>query len=573
MSTEDVKARFETALGQLAQPGSPFELGDASYGGVNYRVYKNAPTSLRELLAPGRAHGDNTFLVFEGERWSFNDFFRQADAIGHQLVHNYGVKKGDRIAIAMRNYPEWMTAFVAITSIGAIAVPLNSWGQAQELEYGFRDAGARIVFCDQQRLAQIAPSLQELKVRAIVARAVDVARSEWVETLESMIAGAEGQPMPESDSCGEDPVLIMYTSGTTGNPKGAVSSHRNLAQAVVNFECTGYAYAMSSPEAIGHMMSLGHPPAALLCLPLFHVSGCHSIFLLSLRAGRKIVMMYKWDIKKALELIEQERVTTLSAVPSMAYELLLSEEFDKHDTSSLSGYGCGGTACPTHLPGLIYQKAPKSFPGTGYGMTETNGTTASSSGDLFKHKPHSTGIIAPIVEVDIRDDAGRSLPLNTSGEIFVKSPTVVQGYWNKPEATTESFVDGWLRTGDIGYVDDEGYVFIVDRAKDMIIRGGENIYSAEIETALQQHPGVHEVAAFGVPHEVLGEELCVAIIPMKGHTLTEQEIADFMRARVAHYKVPAHIEIRSEPFPRNATGKVLKKALRDALATRIGRIA
>ncbi len=571
MSTDDVKTRFETALGQLAQPGSPFELGDTQINGIDYRVYKNAPNSLHELLAPGRAHGDNTFLVYEGERWTFNDFFRQADAIGHQLVHHYGVKKGDRIAIAMRNYPEWMTAFIAITAVGAVAVPLNSWGQAAELEYGFTDAGARIVFCDQQRLEHIVDRLPALDVKAVVVRSVEPPRNACVETLEALIAGAEGKPMPQVECGGEDPVLIMYTSGTTGNPKGAVSSHRNLAQAVINFECTGYAYAMSSPEAMGHMMSLGIAPSALLCLPLFHVSGCHSIFLLSLRAGRKVVMMYKWDITKALELIQEERITTMSAVPSMAYEMLLSEEFDKYDTSSLSGYGCGGTACPTHLPALIYQKAPKSFPGTGYGMTETNGTTASSSGDLFKHKPHATGIIAPIVQVEIRDENGTVLPNNVSGEIFVKSPTIVQGYWNKPEASAETFQNGWLRTGDIGYVDDEGYVFIVDRAKDMIIRGGENIYSAEIENALQEHPGVHEVAAFGVPHEILGEELAVAIIPMRGHTLSEQDIKQFMAGRVAHYKVPTHVEIRTEAFPRNATGKVLKKALREAMVTQLGR--
>ncbi len=560
----DIVAKLATSTEQLTQPGMPFEIEERDIGGVSYRLYKQAPATAKELLDAGRSHGDRTFLVFEGEEWSFDDFYRQVDAIGHQLVNRYGVAKGQRIAIAMRNYPEWMAAYVAIVSLGAIVVPLNSWGQKQELEYGLRDSGAGIVFCDEQRYAHIADDLATMDVRAVVARAgAELQFGANAESYEAFIADGLGQALPAFDCDPEDPVMIMYTSGTTGNPKGALSCHRNLVQAIINFEFHAMSSAMANPETIEKMFASGFEPASLLAVPLFHVSGCYAMFLLSLRGGRKIVMMYKWDAGRALQMIEEHRITTLSAVPSMVIDVLEHPNFDKTDTSSLIALGAGGAACPPKFTKLVYEKVVSPYPGSGYGMTETNAACSSCTGEAFRYKPNRAGTVSPIVDVITTDEDGNELPRGETGEIWVKSPAVIREYWNKPEANASTFRDGWLATGDIGYVDGENFLFLVDRAKDMVIRGGENIYPVEIEACIHDHPAVHEVTAFGVPHDTLGEELAVAITTKPGQTLSADDIRSFVRERLAGFKVPSHVWLCEQPLPRNATGKILKKQVRE----------
>jgi long-chain acyl-CoA synthetase len=557
----DILTRLQQASDLLLQSDGSHRITTALIDGVELRVYANAPSSLREAMNAGRVHGDKTFIVYEGERWSFDRFFAEADKIGALMASRYGIVKGDRVAIAMRNYPEWMIAFMAIVSIGAIVVPLNSWGQADELKYGLTDAGAKLVFCDQQRLTYIGAALSDLNIEAVVVRP-EGDNNGIAQTWEELLRNAGDATLPTVAIGPEDLAMIMYTSGTTGKPKGAASTNRAICQALYNFEFHAYSSAMANPDRIGKMMEAGFEPATLLVVPLFHVSGCFAVFLLNLRGGRKTSIMYKWDVEQALQVIEQERITTFTGVPAMSLALLESPAFDAADTRSLSVLGFGGAACPPHLPDLVFHKLPDCYPGTGYGMTETCATGASCTGDAFREMKGTAGSVSPIVDIKTVDENGRDLAQGESGEIYVRSPTNVREYWNLPEATAESFRDGWLATGDVGYVDANNFLYVVDRIKDMVIRGGENIYPVEIEGCMIEHPAVVEVTAYGVPHDSWGEELAVTVYCTGD--VEADELKSWVGQRLAGFKVPAYISFQSEPLPKNATGKVLKKQVRQA---------
>ena len=565
-----LKQAFDRALAQLTGPGAPFETVREAYHGVSYNVIKTAPATLLDVWAQAATHGDKEFLVYEGERWSHARLLQLAASMGHQLVHEYGIAKGDRVAIAMRNYPEWMAAYIAITSIGAIAVTLNSWGQARELEFALTDAETPVVICDQQRLDLIADRLPGLGVRAIVARPSGDELPENAVSLDDFIAGHEAAAMPAVEIAPEDYAMMMYTSGTTGNPKGALSTHRAVCQAVANMEVSAAALAMINPETMQAMMSTGYEPTQMLAVPLFHVSGCHAVFLTAFKAGRRVVMMYKWDVKRALELIESEHVSFLSAAPSMLLQLLESPLLDKTDVSSLFALGGGGSATPPVLSRLLRQKFPKGYPGTGWGLTETNSLGAAFTGKPFLEKPRSAGFRHPGVEIEVRDEQGRVLPPGEAGELWIKTPALIAQYWKRPDANAEEFRDGWFKSGDVGYFDEEGYLFLSDRAKDMIIRGGENIYPAEIEAVIFDHPTVEEVAVFGVEDTKLGERVAAAVVPKAGESPSAEDIQAYAAEQLARFKVPEHIWLLDKPLPRNATGKVLKKDLKAEYARRGG---
>jgi long-chain acyl-CoA synthetase len=564
----DIVTRLREAGEQLLQVGGPHELNTVMIDGVSMPVYASAPQTLREALDAGRAHGDKTFVVYEGESWTFSQFFAQADRMGHLLVSQFGIGKGDRVAIAMRNYPEWMAAYTAIISVGAIVVPLNSWGQADELEYGLTDAGAKLVFCDQQRLDYIAPRLPGLGITAIAVRIDEATLPPQVQEWNALLQQVGDVSMPAAEIAADDIAMIMYTSGTTGKPKGAVSTNRAICQALYNFEFHAFSSAMANPESIAKMMAAGHDPSTLLVVPLFHVSGCFAVFMLNLRGGRKTAIMYKWDANKALALIESEQITTFTGVPAMTLALLEAEAFDHTDTSSLFALGLGGAATPPHLVTMIAEKLPDSYPGTGYGMTETCATGASCTGKAFHALPGTAGSISPIVEIKTVAEDGSDLPRGQSGEIYLRSPTNVREYWNLPQASAESFKNGWLATGDVGYVDENNFLFIVDRIKDMVIRGGENIYPVEVESCMIEHPAVLEVTAYGVPHDSWGEELAATVFTES--TVTEEEIRAWVAERLAGYKVPSYLTFTAQPLAKNATGKILKKQIRQAFLDRAG---
>jgi len=550
----DLKQEFDGAMAQLIAPGAPYEVVE---GDDSLRCYRNAPVTLHEALAAGRAHGDKEFLIYEGERRSYAQLFAEADAIAAGL-QAAGINQGDRVAIAMRNYPEWMASFIAIVSIGAVVVPLNSWGQPADIAFTIEDAQARLAFLDQQRYDGVSEHLAERGIAAVIGRPDDSADPKG---LPHFVAGHENAAPVVPDIAQDDVALMMYTSGTSGKPKGAVTSNRAICQAIYNMECCAIAAAMTNGETIAAMLERGFEPTSLLAVPLFHVSGCHAQFLANLRGGRRIVMMYKWDVDKALAYVEQERITTIAAAPAMVLDLLESPDFESTDTSSLFSLGIGGAATPPLVGKLLAEKMPENFSGTGWGMTETNAQGSSLTGKAFRLKPGSSGFPHPIVDFRICDEAGEPLPEGETGEIWVRSVTNIQQYWARPEANATDFRDGWFKTGDVGYIDAEGFLFLADRAKDMIIRGGENIYPVEIENVLIDHDAVKEVAAIGVPHERLGEEVAV-VVHLSGE-LSEDDIVAHCRKHLAAFKVPSHVLIRPEPLPRNATNKILKPVIRD----------
>ena len=554
----EIQQEFASAMAQLTGPGAPYELaGDADSG----LYYAQAPANLVEALSVARQHGDREFLIYQNERRSFNDLMNEADALAAAL-QAHGIVKGDRVALAMRNYPEWMAAFIAVTTIGAVIVPVNSWGQPADIAYTVEDAGARVAICDQQRYNGVAQLFKEKGIETLIARPEN---KDDPRGLAAFVANFHGKtPQPVAID-GDDLALIMYTSGTSGKPKGAASTHGAICQALYNMECAAIAAAMTNGELIGAMLERGFEPTSLLAVPLFHVSGCHAQFLANLRGGRRIVMMYKWDVDQALHYIEQERVTTIAAAPAMLLDLLEAPGFDQVDTSSLFSLGIGGAATPPRVKKLLGDKLPQNFSGTGWGMTETNAQGASLTGRAFFAKAGCSGFPHPIVDIRICDEEGEAIPEGASGEIWVRSCANIREYWNRPEANAEEFRDGWLKTGDIGYLDDEGFLFLADRAKDMIIRGGENIYPIEIENELLEHEAVKEVAAIGLPHERLGEEVAVVVHLHPGASLDEQGLVDFCRSRLASYKVPSHVFFSESALPRNATNKILKRELKAGL--------
>ncbi len=558
----DLEQEFEAVVAQLTAPGAPWEVLRDDRG---VAFYKQAPANLVEALAVAREHGDREFLVYEGERRSFSQLMEEADEIAAAL-QAHGILPGDRVGLAMRNYPEWMAVFIAVVTIGAVIVPVNSWGQPADICHALGDAGVRLAFLDQARYDGISNWLADNKVTGVIARpdSADDPRS-----LAAFVAAFQGKSPAAVAIDGADLALIMYTSGTSGKPKGAASTHRAVCQALYNFEFAAAAAAMCNMDRIGAMLERGYESTSLLAVPLFHVSGCHAQFLANLRGGRRIVMMYKWDVGKALEYIEQERITSIAAAPSMVLDILESQAFDEADTSSLFSIGIGGAATPPRVSALIEQKMPANFSGTGWGMTETNAQGASLTGKAFSAKPGSAGLPHPIVDIRICDEEGSDLAAGEAGEICVRSPSNIREYWHRPEANAADFRDGWLRTGDIGYLDADGYLYLADRAKDMIIRGGENIYPAEIENQLLAVPEVREVAVLGLPHERWGEEVAVVVNLHAGQVLTEAQLLDFARQKLASYKVPTRVFFTDQPLPRNATNKVLKAELKTGLLAQL----
>ena len=554
---------WDEAVAQATKPGGMFELAETEVDGQSVRVFKNAPPSLRHLFAVARARGEATFLVYEDERWSFADVMAKVDALGAALVHTYGVAPGDRVAIAMRNYPEWVIAFAAITSIGAISVSMNAWWTTDELDYAVGDSGSRVVIADGERLERLAPILGKHGARAIAVRtsgALPAGAAHWDDVV------LDGAPLPEVDVRPDMDATILYTSGTTGHPKGAVSTHRAVLSGLVAFACRAAVNAMMGVGPRETRPGAEKPPTSfILIVPLFHVTGCVPVMLSCFAAGYKLVMMYKWDPARALELIERERVTQFVGVPTQSWDLLECPDFARRDTSSLASVGGGGAPAPPELVKRVDKSFAAARPGIGYGMTETNAYGPGNAGDDYLRKPTSCGRVVPIVQMRVTDPDGRTLGPDEVGEIWFRGPNLIRGYWNKPQATAETIVDGWLRSGDIGRIDDEGFVHVQDRAKDMVLRAGENVYSAEVEAAIYEHPAVYEAAVFGVPHERLGEEVAAAIVPKPGAALDAAQLRAFLKERLAPFKIPSRIAFAADQLPRNPAGKILKRSLRDAV--------
>jgi len=548
---------------RLTAPPSMFEMEEADVFGTRLRVWKYAPATLRVILEASRARGDVPFIVYEDEVLTFEEHFRAVAHLATLLVERYGVEKGDRVAIAMRNFPEWSIAFWAATAIGAVVVPLNAWWSADELDYGLRDSGSKVVFLDDERLERLAGVLPGLDVATIVARSPEGTGGPGVERWEDVLGEVPaGAALPDVELEPEDLATIFYTSGTTGRPKGALGTHRNICG---NLLALAFGARRAQVRAGKEAESTPGQNVYLLSVPFFHATGCHSVLVANVAAGGKLVLMHKWDAERALELIERERVTTFGGVPAMVWQVLQSPSFETRDISSVQSIGYGGAPAAPELVRRIEQLFPGRTPSNGYGLTETSSVTTLNSGIDYLRKPDSVGVPVAVVDVRVVDDEGHDLPTGEVGELWIQGPNVVKGYWNKPEATEAAFGGGWFKSGDLARVDEEGFVYIVDRAKDMVIRGGENVYCTEVEAVIFEHPDVLDVAVIGVPHQVLGEEVGAVVVPRPGAGLTADDLRAHVAARLAGFKVPAHVFFRDEPLPRNPAGKVLKRDLRDEL--------
>jgi steroid-24-oyl-CoA synthetase len=562
----DTRMSVAEADKHLIAAGEVFETDEVDIRGVRTTVWKNCPPTLGTILASSRAHGDAAFLVYEDECTSFEEHFRAAAHLAHIMRDRFGVENGDRVAIAMRNFPEWSVAFWAAAAAGAVVVPLNAWWTGEELHYGLADSGSQVLICDQQRADRISPYctyLPDLRT-TVVARAstrdVPLGMLPYEDVLGEVPADVD---LPDVGLQPDDDATIFYTSGTTGRPKGALGTHRNICTNPISLLYVNARNALRAGTQGDPSSS--SPNAYLLSVPLFHATGCHSILVTNTLVGGKLVMMQRWEAGRALELIERERITNFGGVPTMVMQVLDHPDFDRRDTSSVRSVGYGGAPAPPDLVRRIKAHFPGGSASNGYGLTETSSLSTMIAGADYEAKPDSVGPPVPVVAVRVVDPEGNEVPVGDIGELWIQGPNVVKGYWGKPEATAATFSEGWLHTGDIARLDEDGFVYIVDRAKDMLIRGGENVYCVEIEGVLHEHAAVADAAVIGIPHPVLGEEVGAIVYLRPGKSASAADIQEHVASRLAGFKVPVQVWFSDQPLPRNPAGKILKRQLRDEL--------
>lgn len=548
-------------VAEITAPDAPFALADFDVDGETVQGFSNAPADLVQLLQAGRGHGDKTFMVYEDQRLSFDEFFRQVDILASQLQTSFGIKKGDRLAIAMRNSPQWAAAFVAAALCGAVIVPLNSWGKTEELMFGLDDCGASLLVCDSQRFALIEDAIDQVGVEIIVVEPSMDSGAANISSFDSVLSRGLAADFQVAQVQPNDPAVIIYTSGSTGFPKGAVQRHVSIAQALMNMYFLGMlTMSMEGPRELPGGAEQETP---LLTVPLFHGTGLVAGLLLPLQMGQKVVMMYKWDTGSALKLIEQEKITGLTSVPAVLQDLFTHPDYDSYDTSSLFRVGAAGAATPEGLPELIESKVTRVSRSAGWGMTETMSVGSTMSGEIYDLNPAASGIRSPLVEMRFISADGEVLPQGEVGELQTRGITVCDGYWNRPEASAEIMDGSWMKTGDLGCLDEDGFLHITGRIKEIVIRGGENIYPGEIENAAYGMEALQEVVVFGVPDAKMGEELAMVAYGRESGDLGVDDIRAHLATTLAAYKVPRHIELSDQPLPQNASGKLFKREIRE----------
>jgi long-chain acyl-CoA synthetase len=560
---------------RFTAPGQPFEIGERMVRGLPMRVYTTGPRTLRDIALALGAFGGRPFLVYRDERWTYAEQARVIAGLASRLRDEYGLRKGDRMAVSMRNYPEWVPLFWASALLGVVLVPLNAWWSGAELRYALDDATPRLVVADAERAALIAPHMSGLPGRPAL---IEVRGSgppaaggrRWEDLLASLDPAATP---PDEQLDPDDDATILYTSGTTGRPKGAVGTHRNHVTNLLN---TALGALVSAAIANGGEPPAPDPkapqPASLCTFPLFHIAGITTASFTAL-SGSRLVTQYKWDLDEARQIVRRERLTAVAGVPTVLRQLVADAAAHPGDYESLLGIAMGGAPIP---PDLVTRIGGQTFrtpvaPSNGYGLTETTSAVVANTGTDYLARPDSAGRLMPGTDLRVVDPAtGRDTGEGEVGELWFYGPNIARGYWNNPEATAAAFAGGWFRTGDLGRVDD-GWVYVVDRLKDVIIRGGENIYCAEVEAALFEHPAIDDVAVVGVPDPRNGEEAVAVVVPASQAALTADEVRRHVGERLASFKVPAYVVFRSQPLPRTASGKVLKRELRSAAAAEVGR--
>lgn len=554
----------EQALQHVTSQDSAFKVCKTDIRGVTYRVFKNAPTHVASMLLASRPqHQDGAleYLVFEDERWTYDEFCAEVNRMAHALHNEFGVTNGTPVGIAMRNCPELMILTLAIASIGAVTVFVNAWWTTNELDYALKDSQAKLVFGDGDRINRMLPLQADLGLTLVGVRdgepATDISYS-------ALLNASKNNSIPEVEIEADDDFAILYSSGTTGSPKGVVLTHRGATNAV---------WSWMIQAVMAPLMALEEPdpnnpaprPAVLVVTPLFHVTATHAMFLLSIPAGAKVAVMPKWDARKAVEIIRDENITRFLGVPTQSADLMIAARDMGETLDTLSFLGSGGAKRPAAQVEELADLFPNADIATGWGMTETNAIGIAMAGDDYKARPGAAGKLhPPLQDVRFLDDKGNDVPQGEVGEITVKSPCNMRCYLNKPDETAESFQDGWFKTGDLGQIDEDGFITIVDRKKNIIIRGGENIACLDVEGALHRHPAVAEACAFSVPHERLGEVVGAGIQLKPDASATAQDIQAYLVEHIAKFKIPEHIWLQSTPLPRGATDKIDRRVLKAA---------
>ena len=556
MDDEDLDAVWR----ELTGPSGTFEVVEVEVAGRALRAFAAAPPTVRELWASTAGFAERDYLVYEGERTTYAQAHEVTRAVAAWLTAQ-GVVSGDRVAIAMRNYPEWMLIYWACLSMGVAAVGMNAWWTPEEMAFALKDSAPKALFCDRERMERLLALPDRPEGLAVVSVRAEpfVGVTPWSEVVSAQGDAPTAAIHPDDDAC------IFYTSGTTGTPKGAQLTHRGCINNLMNMAFAAQALALTTARSEGVEPPAPAPPVALATTPLFHVTANNCLAYAATAAGGTVVLMHHWDAGEALRLIEAERVTNVSGVPVMARELLNHPDFPRRDLSSLTTLSGGGAQVPPDLVGKIDAAPAGANPATGYGMTETCGIITAVSGPFFVRRPASAGRVMPTFEWKLIGEAGETLPPGAVGELCVKGSGVIKGYLNRPEATAETIQEGWLRTGDIARVDAAGYVFIVDRKKDMVLRGGENVYCAEVEAALFRHPAVAEACVFGVPDDRLGEEVGAAVVLRPGFHADADALRAEVIAHIARHKAPRYVWLLPDPLPRNASGKFLRRELKASL--------
>jgi long-chain acyl-CoA synthetase len=565
MTVGKLSVTGDPVVAELTGPGGAFEIVTEDVVGVPLQVYENRLRSLREVIAMADGRVGVDLLVHGDRRLTYDEH----NALVRRVATSFrelGIEHGDRVAILSANNVEWVVLFWAAAAIGAVVVPLNAWWKTDELEFGLRDSGAKLLFCDKRRwepvrdLVDDLPDLEHVFVMDL--EEPDGAGRPGVELLVD-----DGGSLPDAAVAEDDLLAILYTSGTTGRPKGATITHRQALANLQNIFLLGIANASRGGEAAPELASEVQS-ATLLVVPLFHVTGCLATMTLCYASGAKLVLMPpgRFDPDTAMATIERERITTFGGVPTIMWRIVESPSFDRYDLSSVVRVSYGGAPAAPELVQRIHERFPKvrKTLATAYGLTESASVATSNTGDDYLTHPDSVGRPVPTVEIQVVDDGGQGVPIGDTGEIWLRGPTIMRrGYWNRPEATAEAITrDGWFRSGDIGRFGEDGFLYLVDRQKDMIIRGGENVYCVEVEQVLFEHPDVIDAAVVGVPDKVLGEEVKAVVQLKPGSSATAEDLRAHCAARLANFKVPAYVELRDEALPRNPAGKVLKNLLR-----------
>ena len=571
---------YRQAWDELTAPGAQFAMTEIEVRGVPIRVFESAPPSMRFVWELSAGYGDADYIVYEDERYTYAEADAIVRSLAARLRDEYGVGSGDRVALAMRNYPEWVLGYWAIVSVGAACVGMNAWWTSEEMEYGLSDSRPKVLIADSERIERVLPVLDGLRTEApmhlvsvrydgeLPADGEGGTAVRWDDVIDPSTAPAT---LPPADIDPDDDACIFYTSGTTGAPKGAQLTHRGSVHNLMHMAfmatvaATAAAKAGEQPAAATGADGQPRQNVFMAPTPLFHVTANNCLLHPATLTGSRLVLTYKWDAGRALELIEREGVTNFSGVPTMSRELLMHPDWDKRDTSTLAGMGGGGAPLQPDLVEKIDKSLSGGVPSTGYGLTETHGIVTANSGGLYVAKPASCGRIVPTLDAKLVDEFDEEVEPGATGELCVRGSVVIKGYLNRPEATADAIRDGWFHTGDVARIDDDGFVFIVDRIKDMVLRGGENVYCSEVEAAIYELDGVAEVAVFGVPDDRLGELVAAAIVLVPGTTMTEDQLRSALEGHLAKYKIPERVWFLNESLPRNANGKFVKRELKETL--------